>query len=307
MKKINLGIIGMSSNNGHPYSFSSIINGYNRSAYLRTQWGGILGYLEKRDSSEFNSLNAEVTHVWTQDYLLSKEIAECSNIENIVDSPLNMIGFVDGVIIARDDYQTHLQLSLPFLENNIPVFIDKPLTVSKKELELYKGYYDKGLIMSCSGLRFCKELDYPRKNLEKYGDVKLVRSAVINSWEKYGIHMIDTTLGIWDIDVSSVSYCKHPNHETFILNFVNDMIVQIDTLGPHVKAFSYEIFGSSKVEHYEIRDNFSAFKRTLENFLTQIETGIPALSWDSINRSISILVAGIEAKRHGSTIKVCYE
>ena len=30
VKKIKLGIIGMSDGNGHPYSWSAIFNGYNR-------------------------------------------------------------------------------------------------------------------------------------------------------------------------------------------------------------------------------------------------------------------------------------
>lgn len=304
---VNLGILGFSPANGHPYSFSSIINGYDKKEYLKTEWTGILDYLEKREVQEIADLNAKVTHIWTQNSKLSEEISKCSYIENISSNYHDMIGVVDGIIIARDDYEQHKELSKPFLEAGIPVFIDKPLTLDKKELNWYRQYYDKGLLMSCSGLRYCKELEPVRIDLESFGSVPLVRAAVINGWQKYGIHMLDATLGIWDIDVESIRYIDNKTYDTFLLEFVNGMIVQIDNLGPDIITFSYEIFGSKKCQKFEIRDNFSSFKNTLSLFINQVKTRVPAMDWSSMNRSISILIAGNEAKSKQRKVEVFYE
>lgn len=305
---IKLGIIGYSPANGHPYSFSSILNGFNREAYLKTEWVGILNYLERREPNEIAALDARVTHVWTQDLNLSKEVSACSYIDNIAIEYQDMISKVDAVIIARDDFETHRAMSKPFLEANIPVFIDKPLTLNKEELKWFKPYYDKGLIMSCSGLRFCKELDSIRNDLSSFGDVKLARAAIINGWEKYGIHMLDATLGIWDKDVTQIRYINNKSYESFFLDFADGLTVQIDTFGPEVVTFSYEVFATKKCEKFEIRDNFSSFKRALEHFIKQVKTKQPALSWESLNRSISILIAGSEAKNSNvSRIKVNYD
>ena len=78
-----------------------------------------------------------------------------------------MIGSIDGLIIARDDYESHKEIAEPFLVNNIPVFIDKPLTIKKEELDWYKSFYDKGLLLSTSGLRYCIELDEIRNSIWK--------------------------------------------------------------------------------------------------------------------------------------------
>ena len=43
-----VGIIGFSEANGHPYSFSSIINGYNEKNYQKSNWKLILNYLKKQ-------------------------------------------------------------------------------------------------------------------------------------------------------------------------------------------------------------------------------------------------------------------
>ena len=41
------GIIGLSANNGHPYSFSAILNGYDKIYFRQSGWDVILNYLEK--------------------------------------------------------------------------------------------------------------------------------------------------------------------------------------------------------------------------------------------------------------------
>ncbi|HDU8206022.1 Gfo/Idh/MocA family oxidoreductase [Acinetobacter baumannii] len=304
---VKLGIIGFSPENGHPYSFSSILNGYDRDAYLKTEWLGILNYLEKRGPEEIASLEARVTHIWTQSPELSKQIAQCSKIENLVTYYEDMIGYIDGVIIARDDYEVHKEIAECFLEKNIPVLIDKPLTLSKDELKWYKPFYEKGLIMSCSGFRYCKELDSVRESLESFGNIKLIRAAVINDWEKYGIHMLDATLGILDGDIVDIDCIKHNSYDSYFLYFKNNPTVQIDTLGPNIITFSYEIFGTKKCEKFEIRDNFTSFKRMLGCFIDQIKTKEPAISWDNMSKSISTLIAGVNARNTASRIKVSYE
>jgi hypothetical protein len=47
MKRLKLGIIGMSEGNGHPYSWSAIINGYNMDHMLDCPFPVIPEYLFK--------------------------------------------------------------------------------------------------------------------------------------------------------------------------------------------------------------------------------------------------------------------
>ena len=50
---IKLGIIGFSKNNGHPYSFSAIVNGYHRKYFKKVGYKFILDYLEKQSKKIF--------------------------------------------------------------------------------------------------------------------------------------------------------------------------------------------------------------------------------------------------------------
>ena len=73
--------------------------------------------------------NSKVTHVWTQDFSISQNIAAFSNIPTIVKNLDEMIGQVDAIILARDDYENHFEKASKFITQEIPIFIDKPLAI----------------------------------------------------------------------------------------------------------------------------------------------------------------------------------
>ena len=51
---MRLGILGLKNNdNGHPFSFSAIINGYNKSKFKKTRYKNILKYLDKKPQKDF--------------------------------------------------------------------------------------------------------------------------------------------------------------------------------------------------------------------------------------------------------------
>ncbi|MFM9242221.1 Gfo/Idh/MocA family oxidoreductase, partial [Legionella pneumophila] len=89
-------------------------------------------------------------------------LCAASKITYALDDYEEMIGKIDLVFIARDDYQTHYKMAKPFLEHGIPVFIDKPLTLNIDELNYFEKYLNNGLLMSTSGMRYAQELDLLR-------------------------------------------------------------------------------------------------------------------------------------------------
>lgn len=299
---VRLGIIGLSEANGHPFSFSAIINGYHEAEFAKTEWIGILNYLNQKHVSEIATLDAKVTHVWTQDDALSELLSKSCYIDYVVDSYVDMAGAVDAVIIARDDYLNHFEMSQPFLEKGIPVFIDKPLTLDLVELQWFMPYIKSGLLMTCSGFRYAQELDYPRNNIEDFGDIKLFRAAVINGWDKYGVHMLDALLGLGEFEPVSVECQSHVKYDSMLIELRGGNYVQIDALGPEVVTFSFDIYGTKKCAKYEIRDNFSAFKRSLYHFIKQVKSGEPSINPKTIELSILTLIAGNQSRDSGKIV-----
>jgi len=299
MNKIKLGIIGLSEGNGHPYSFSAIINGYDKAAMKASGWTGIFDYLEIKDESDFLQGMAEVTHVWTQNHEESMKIAKASKIETICKDREEMIGKVDAVIIARDDHEQHYEMAKPFLEAEIKVFVDKPLSLDINELRYFKPYLENGQLMSCSGLRYARELDETRTWLQEEKDLKLIRTSVLLTWEKYGIHMLDAIFGMIDFNVKSV-YAIEGKHKSVMLRTEDDVIMHIDALGQTVKTFEMSVWSNSRRGAIEISDNFTAFKRTMYYFIKMVKSGKPQIESTLTLSIMKVLIAAnmsIDEKR----------
>ena len=208
---IKIGIIGISEGNGHPYTFSAIINGYNDKYMSLSGWDNIYNYLKERPISDFGIQDSKITHVWTQNIEESKKIAQASKIEHVVEKYDDMIEHVDAVIIARDDYESHKIIAKPFLEAGKHVFIDKPLSLDIDDLIYFKPFIKSGQLMSCSGIKYAPELDKIKRDLKDFGKIKLIRGTTVKSWEKYAIHMLDAIFSVVPFNVKSVQY-NNSNH-----------------------------------------------------------------------------------------------
>ncbi len=205
-----------------------------------------------------------------------------------------MLGQVDAVVIARDDYASHFELAMPFLEAGLHVFVDKPLSQNADELRALRPYLESGKLMSCSGMRYAKELDEPRAGLDAYGELRLVRGAILNSWEQYGVHLLDAIFNIVRARPLSVAGLR-ADHVSVAVTTEGGPLVQIDALGDVGRCFRVDLFGTARITSHEITDNFSMFRRTLWHFVESIRTGKPAIDPDHTLTLMRVLMAGRRA------------
>jgi len=303
VEPIKLGIIGINEGNGHPFSFSAIINGFDDEGMKNSGWDVIYDYLKIRDASEFGFDNVQVTHVWTQDPEQTKKIAKASKIPNIVVDVNDMLDEVDGVLIARDDYETHYPLAKTFLEKGKFVFIDKPLSLEIEELRFFRKYLKDGKLMSCAGARYAKELDEIRGNIDSFGEIKLIRGTVINSMEKYGIHMLDGIFGVTGFQVKSVS-CFDAKHTSMRIKNTDNSLIYIDALGKSSKTLQFDFWSDEKRFHAETNDNFSMFRRLLADFIKMIRTKKPTVDPELVINSMKVLIAANLSRKENREIKI---
>ena len=287
----SLGIIGLSEGNGHPFSYSSIVNGYSPEGLQDSGWPGIYEYVRRRHASEFGIENWKITHAWTQDPESTKKLCAACRIPNSLADYRDMLDKVDAVIIARDDFENHFEMSREFLENGLPVFIDKPLSVEVSELRKFRPYLEKGQLMSCSGMRFARELDEPRADLAAYGKVKLIRGAIVLSWEKYGVHLLDAVFGMTTAHPISVRM-QNTGHASATIRLDDGVLLQIDAMGECARTFHLDIYGTLRTGSFDIFDNFSMFRRMLWEFTESIRTGRPAVPPERTLEVMSVLIAG---------------
>jgi predicted dehydrogenase len=136
--QIRIAMLGMVDGNGHPYSWSAILNGYDPEAMSRCPYATIPDYLGREPPETLRLTGAQVTHVWTDDPADAPLVAAASLIPNLVTRPEDVIGQVDAVIVATDRGHEHVARCRPFVEAGLPVFVDKPLVDNEADLRTFQ-------------------------------------------------------------------------------------------------------------------------------------------------------------------------
>lgn len=302
---MKLGIIGMSEGNGHPYSWSAIINGnFDRAEMNNCGFAGIPIYLEaNKDTLGIDG--AQVTHIWTQDRKISEHICKASGIENVVDKPEDMIGQVDAILLARDDSEHHVAMAKPFIEAGIPIFIDKPLAITSNDLAYFAGQNKKGkFIMSCSSMRYSSECRAVKTELESLGKIELVTVVGVKDWTKYGIHMLEALFALLDDPIAeSVRHVSESGKDIVFIKFENGLLVTVHLFMDIAATFQLSLFGRDGWRLIEIKNSYAMFKENLTEFIRSVGEGRPRLPFEKTEHIIRTLVGAQESlELDGKTI-----
>jgi len=295
---LKLGVIGMSEGNGHPYSWSAIINGdYNEKAMAKCGFPVIPAYLAaNRDTLGIEG--AKVTAIWTQDRKISEHIASASLIENVVDNMEDMVGRVDAVLLARDDPENHVAMAKPFLDADVPIFIDKPLTTTWADLDYFSRQHAKGkFLMSCSALRYSAGVQSSREKLNSLGEIELAVVVGKKDWRKYAIHYLEGLFSLLgDPRAASIKHVSKSGKDIAYIEFENGIVATVHVfidIAPGGELNLYGQRGSLQVEH---GGAYPAFRNSLVEAIRSFHVGKPRLDFEKTRNVISVLIAGQESR-----------
>ena len=275
MKKLVLGIIGGSAGNGHPFSWSAIFNGYDEKNMGLSGYPIISEYLGAQSWPNDMLVNGSVDFVFTQNKHLSELIAQASLIRNVIDDPVDMIGSIDGLLLARDDAENHYYNAKCFLESGIPIFIDKPIALNTKGLlSLWSLQKYKNQIFSCSALSHCLTEQSNKEKIEALGKIRWITAITPNCWNKYGVHIIEPLIHYFQ-GANKIRIEKDVDHTqgSVKMSFSNidGVEVKLVSLGLGIKGELKFIFGGENGElTIYPNDYFSYFKKSLERFTNNL-------------------------------------
>ena len=160
--------------------------------------------------------------------------------------------------------------------------------------------------MSGSALRYATELDAVRAEIGSYGQIKLIRGAVVNDWARYGVHMLEVILPL--LRSKPIAVAPHGGtHESVAITTEDGTLVLVDVLGNVPKTFRVDIFGTKRVSSHEIADNFGMFRRMLWQFAEMIRTGHPSIPVEETLSVLHVLIAGRSALRGRKTVAISDE
>lgn len=298
---MNIGILGMSPGNAHPSSWASIINGrFDGEEIAAMGFPAVTAYLDaNRDTIGLPGV--EVTHVWAQNEEIAGQIAKSAGIKNVVRQYEDMISQIDAVILARDDAEFHVEMAEPFIQANVPVFIDKPLAVNSKDLDWFENQVVQGnFIMSCSSMRYSNECRILKQNISSLGKLELVTAVGKKDWFKYGVHMVEAMVAtLDDLPVATVQHIGQKGKDVVHIVFENGLSATIHLFMNISGTFQLSFFGQEQWELVEIKNSYSMFRDNIIEFVRSVNEGKPRLEFHKTKNIIQTVIAAETSRLSG--------
>jgi predicted dehydrogenase len=298
---INIGIIGMSDGNAHPYSWSAIINGvFDGEEITRVGYPAVAAYLQA-NSATLGISSARVTHVWAQSPGIAESIAGATGIPHVAAQPGDMIGEVDAVILARDDPERHREMAEPFIRAGVPIFIDKPLTINRAELAWFSEQAAAGrLIMSCSSMRYAGECLSAKAAMQSLGPIELVTAVGKKDWVKYGVHMLEAVFALLnDPQPLTVTHTGKPGKDIVTVEFANGIQAGVHLFMDIAPTFQLSLFGRNGWRLVDITNSYAMFRDNIIEFVRSVQEGRARLPFEKTAAIINTLIAARESLVQG--------
>jgi predicted dehydrogenase len=306
-KELRLAMLGMIEGNGHPYSWSGIINGYNPDEMAKCPYAGIPVYMGKQPLESVRIPGAKVTHIWTDDAADAPKVAAASLIEHVVSRPEDVIGQVDAVVIATDDGTDHVRRARPFVEAGLPVFIDKPMATTMAELRQFVQWQREGrVLLSTSGMRYAPEMRLSEEQRTALGELRWITSFTCKTWERYGIHALEAVEPLLGPGFLTVQ--AHGDAGGDVMHITHRSGVKL-TLGALHDAYgsfgAVHLYGTKGDLPLKLADTYHAFRGQLVAFIEMLRTGAAPLPFAETVELMAVIIGGIRSReQNGACVKI---
>jgi hypothetical protein len=299
--ELKLAMLGMIEGNGHPYSWSGIINGYNPEEMAKCPYASIPVYMGKQPLESVRIPGARVTHIWCDDPEDAPKVAAASLIEHVVTKPEEVIGQVDAVVIATDDGTDHVRRARPFVEAGLPVFIDKPMATTVPELRQLVEWHRQGsTILSTSGMRYAPEM---QADFSPLGELRWITSFTCKTWERYGIHAIEAVEPLLGPGFLTVQAHSDAGGDVMHLTHRTGVKVTIGALHDAYGSFgAVHLYGTKGDQALKLTDTYPAFRNQLVAFIDMLRTGVRPLPFEETVELMAVLIAGVRSREQGGAV-----
>ncbi|MEU6849102.1 Gfo/Idh/MocA family oxidoreductase [Actinacidiphila alni] len=227
------------------------------------------------------------------------------SVERVVDQPAGLLGLVDAVIITDRHGGLHRAHALPFLEQGLPVYVDKPLacTVEDAEAIIAAARDHDAPLTSYSAVRWVPDADAVAAEAAALGAPQVVVASGPADPDSpyggiffYGIHPVDTALRLapgplGEVRVERAGATVTASALAGDIRVVVNLVLPTDSaqIPFHAMVVAREGIAQRTLtlgEHYVVPG--------LETFLEMARTGKPPLAYEDLLRPVRFLeeVAG---------------
>jgi predicted dehydrogenase len=199
---------------------------------------------------------------------------------DLVDSPKDLIGKVDAMLIEAVDGSVHWERARPFLEAGVPCFVDKPFACSLADAKnLAELAAKKKLpLFSSSALRYAPELaEY--KGAAKHGKLQgCVVYGPASTHERnpglfhYGIHAVEMLYALMGSGCESVTCTHQKGVDVATGTWKDGRVATVRGIRDGKADFGFTAFAEKTVTNTTVPTKFiyrELLKRVVETFQTK--------------------------------------
>jgi len=280
---------------------------------------GLLG-TDSTHATHFASIaknypDIQFTHVFGIDAAETAAVAAAGGIAHIVADPSDMLGKVDGVMMVFRHGDLHMQYAMPFIENGVPMWIDKPFTISCGEARqmLDAAAKHKTPLTGCSTYKYATFLDEIRAELQS-GRLGKIYSVVMDynifldsphgGIHFYASHLIEMCCELFGFDIRSVEAWEK-NGNLLVRPNYSEVDVLLNYTKYCTEHFAVVIGenGSISVPIDFIHDTYI---KAFEVFIDMIKTGAMPFDPENMYKVTAITGAIEKAMNVGKVVDVVY-
>lgn len=302
--EIRLAMLGMIEGNGHPYSWSAIVNGYNPEEMAKCPFPVIPQYLSEVPLNTMRIPGARVTCVWTDDPADASKVAAASRIEKVVARPEDVIGQVDAVIIGTDDGHEHVRRARPFIEAGLPMFVDKPLAINVPDLNQFIQWHKAGKVfLSSSNMRYAPEIKQIMRQKAQLGELRWITTCTSKTWERYAIHALEAIWPVVGPGFIGVRTESRPGSDIAYLTHRSGVQVSLAAIYDAVGSYgALHVFGTKGNLAVTCWDTYTAFRNQLCAFVEMLRTGERPYPLSETIELMAVIIAGLRSRDGGGRL-----
>jgi len=211
-----------------------------------------------------------------------------------VDAPEDLIGQVDGIFVLARDGDQHLPLARPFLERNVPTFIDKPLANNLADAKRIVALAETNgtPLASASALRYIPEVAAFHAHAEEIGRVRSGMVTGPGELFYYGIHAAELLQAVFGSGVAWASNAGDDEKDLATVAYADGrtIILQIIRFGGHAWEFSY--YGEHRWDRVQVTvPGWDFYRGVVEQAVALVTTGTGGPSHEEMIEVAAVLEA----------------
>lgn len=286
-----IGIIG--TENSHAMAFAKYYN------------------LPDPDTGKFRHEEVRVVAVMGDEESTSAIVRE-TGVELVVNSPEEMLGKVDAVMITSRRGSVHMQYALPFIAHKIPLFIDKPFTSDPAEADALIAQI---IANDCpvAGGSACKYLpaileirDLVAKLRQEDSFISAAMSfrvdldSIYDGIYFYSPHLVEMCLAAFGMDVKTVQATRTGKSMIVTAQYENDAVsLHFVRAGKQ----SCVVFGKEQNYYFDI-DITGLYDLEAAPFAELIQGKHPSLPAEVLVKPVHMIAAIKESLESGKAVRL---